>query len=206
MKIFISFFLGAFLFSSGAAEAFGQYKYKDLTIILLRHAEKDKQDEEFGNSIDPRLSDAGKQRAERLADVLEKYKPDAVFSSQFNRTLSTAAPFARRKRMQVQFYNHRKLDEIAQIESVLDKYRAEEISFHALRTRRSAHRAFVSVHVLVPGGWSVQQGHDIVERIEHDLRSLFGTVTVFTHLEPIEDPVSFADTQLDREDGRPNSY
>ncbi len=117
MKIFISFFLGAFLFSSGAAEAFGQYKYKDLTIILLRHAEKDKQDEEFGNSVDPRLSDAGKQRAERLADVLEKYKPDAVFSSQFNRTLSTAAPFARRKRMQVQFYNHRKLDEIAQIAS-----------------------------------------------------------------------------------------
>ncbi|MGB0872139.1 MAG: cation diffusion facilitator family transporter [Solirubrobacterales bacterium] len=98
------------------------------------------------------------------------------------------------------------VDEIAQIESVLDKYRAEEISFHALRTRRSAHRAFVSVHVLVPGGWSVQQGHDIVERIEHDLRSLFGTVTVFTHLEPIEDPVSFADTQLDRDDGRPNSY
>ena len=48
-----------------------------------------------------------------LADVLEKYKPDAVFSSQFNRTLATVAPYSRRKRMQVQFYNHRKLDEIA---------------------------------------------------------------------------------------------
>lgn len=112
MKIIISILLGAFLFSSGAADAFGQYK--DLTIILLRHAEKDKQDEEFGNMYDPRLSEEGKARAQRLADVLEKYKPDAVFSSQFNRTLSTAAPFARRKRMQVQFYNHRKLDEIAQ--------------------------------------------------------------------------------------------
>jgi 2,3-bisphosphoglycerate-dependent phosphoglycerate mutase len=115
MKIFILLLLGVFLFSSGAADAFGQYKYKDLTIILLRHAEKDKQDEEFGNSIDPRLSEAGNLRAQKLADVLEKYKPDAVFSSQFNRTLSTAAPYSRRKRMQVQFYNHRKLDEIAQI-------------------------------------------------------------------------------------------
>ncbi len=115
MKIFISLLLGAFLFSFGVVNAFGQYQYKDLTIILLRHAEKDKQDEEFGNSIDPRLSDVGKVRAERLADVLEKYKPDAVFSSQFNRTLSTVAPYSRRRRMQVQFYNHRKLDEIAQI-------------------------------------------------------------------------------------------
>ena len=35
-------------------------------------------------------------------------------------------------------------------------------------------------------------GHDTVEQIEHDLRELFDTVTVFTHLEPIEDPVSFA--------------
>lgn len=115
MKIFISFLLGAFLFLLAGENAFGQYKYKDLTIILLRHAEKDKQDEEFGNSIDPRLSEAGKMRAQKLADILEKYQPDAVFSSVFNRTLATAAPYSRRKRMQVQFYNHRKLDEIAAI-------------------------------------------------------------------------------------------
>ena len=63
MKIFISLLLGAFLFSAAGENVFGQYKYKDLTIILLRHAEKDKQDEEFGNSIDPRLSEEGKARA-----------------------------------------------------------------------------------------------------------------------------------------------
>lgn len=89
--------------------------------------------------------------------------------------------------------------EIAQIEIVLNRFRSEEISFHALRTRRAAHRAFISMHVLVPGEWSVQQGHDAVERIEQDLRALFDTVTVFTHLEPVEDPVSFKDTQLDRD-------
>ena len=89
-------------------------------------------------------------------------------------------------------------NEIDQIEAVFSRYRAEGISFHALRTRRAAHRAFVSVHVLVPGDWSVQQGHDKAEQIEADLRELFGVTTVFTHLEPIEDPVSFEDTQLDR--------
>lgn len=89
-------------------------------------------------------------------------------------------------------------DEIDEIEGVLRGYRAEGISFHALRTRRAAHRAFISVHVLVPGEWSVQQGHDKAEQIESDLRALFDVATVFTHLEPIEDPVSFEDTQLDR--------
>lgn len=115
MKIFISLLLGAFLFSAANENVFGQYKYKNLTIILVRHADKDKQDEEFGNSIDPRLSEAGNSRAQKLADILEKYKPDAVFSSKFNRTLSTAAPYARRKRMQVQFYDHKNLDEIKRI-------------------------------------------------------------------------------------------
>lgn len=115
MKSFILILLGAFLFLSAGENVFGQYKYKDVTIILLRHAEKDKQDEEFGNSIDPRLSEAGNLRAQKLADVLEKYNADAVFSSKFNRTLSTVAPYARRKRMQVQFYDHKNLDEIARI-------------------------------------------------------------------------------------------
>ncbi len=112
MKIFISLLLFGVLFAAANENVFGQYKYKNLTIILLRHAEKDKQDEEFGNSIDPRLSDAGKERARKLARLLEKYNADAVFSSRFNRTLSTAAPYARRKRMQVQFYDHKNLPEI----------------------------------------------------------------------------------------------
>ena len=72
MKIFISLLLGAFLFSAAGENVFGQYKYKDLTIILLRHAEKDKQDEEFGNSIDPRLSEEGKLRAQKLCRCFGK--------------------------------------------------------------------------------------------------------------------------------------
>lgn len=89
-------------------------------------------------------------------------------------------------------------DEIERVERVLDEYRQLGLSFHALRTRRAANRAFVSLHVLVPGEWSVQQGHDTAENIEADLRELFETCTVFTHLEPIEDPLSFVDTGLDR--------
>ncbi len=91
-------------------------------------------------------------------------------------------------------------EEIERVEKVLDDYRAMGLSFHALRTRRAAHRAFISLHVLVPGDWSVQQGHDTAENIEADLRELFETATIFTHLEPLEDPVSFEDTELDRDE------
>jgi len=70
--------------------------------------------------------------------------------------------------------------------------------YHALRTRRSGARAFMSVHVLVPGAWTVQKGHDFAERIETELRSQYPSLTVLTHLEPIEDPRSHADLHLDR--------
>lgn len=91
-------------------------------------------------------------------------------------------------------------DELAEIQRVLASFAGEQVGFHALRTRRAGRRAFITVHVLVPGGWSVQQGHDLVERVEAQLRAVAEPTTVFTHLEPLEDPASFADTALDREE------
>ena len=61
-------------------------------------------------------------------------------------------------------------DERRAIETVLDAFRARGIEFHALRTRAAAGRSFVSMHVLVPGAWSVQRGHDVVEEIEERVR------------------------------------
>jgi len=88
--------------------------------------------------------------------------------------------------------------ELKSIEAVLDNYRRHGLDFHALRTRQAGTRAFVTLHVLVPGRWSVQQGHDWSERIEADIRSVVPHVHVTTHLEPQEDPVSHADQELDR--------
>jgi cation diffusion facilitator family transporter len=91
-------------------------------------------------------------------------------------------------------------DELARVHAVLDQFQCDEVRFHALRSRRSGRRRFVSVHVLVPGTWSVQRGHDLAERVEAALRGQLSHAAVFTHLEPLEDPASFADTALDRED------
>jgi cation diffusion facilitator family transporter len=89
-------------------------------------------------------------------------------------------------------------DEMEAIEAVLGKYREQGLSFHALRTRQAGNRAFLTLHLLVPGEWTVQQGHDWSERIEADLRAAVANIHVTTHLEPIEDPVSHADAGLDR--------
>ncbi len=89
-------------------------------------------------------------------------------------------------------------EELKVVTTVLDGHASDTIQFHALRTRQAGRRVFISVHVLVPGGWSVQRGHDFAEGIEEEMRGAFDQVTVFTHLEPIEDPLSFEDTDLDR--------
>ncbi len=89
-------------------------------------------------------------------------------------------------------------EELGRIETLLAGYRAQGLAFHALRTRQSGSRAFVMLHVLVPGQWTVQQGHEWAERIEADIRVVLPHAHVTTHLEPLEDPVSMIDQELDR--------
>jgi len=81
-------------------------------------------------------------------------------------------------------------DQITAIETALAKYREQGLDFHALRTRQAGRQAFISLHVLVPGEWTVQRGHDVVENIEEDIRAAVPFSHLITHLEPIEDPAS----------------
>ena len=87
-------------------------------------------------------------------------------------------------------------DQLA-ITSILDSYAAQNVTYHALRTRQSGARKFVTVHILVPGSWSVQTGHNMLEKIEHDLHAILPHFVITTHLEPVDAPESFADAGLD---------
>jgi cation diffusion facilitator family transporter len=82
---------------------------------------------------------------------------------------------------------------------ILDDYRLRGIDYHALRTRQAGARSFVEVHVLVPGAWTVQRGHDLLEELEASIRGALPHASVLTHLEPLEDPVSHDDIRLDRQ-------
>lgn len=89
--------------------------------------------------------------------------------------------------------------ELEKIRAAIEAHMKEGTNYHALRTRQSGARRFVSLHVLVPGDWSVQKGHKLLEKIEAAVRGALPNVTAFTHLEAIEDRASFEDQMLDRE-------
>jgi len=89
-------------------------------------------------------------------------------------------------------------EELAAVTAALDSHLNDGIEFHALRTRQSGARRFVSFHVLVPGAWTVHRGHELLEDIEARIRAAVPNVTVFTHLESLDDPASWDDQLLDR--------
>ena len=91
------------------------------------------------------------------------------------------------------------VQELHIIESVLSRYREKDVQFHALLTRQGASRRFVSVHVLVQGSMSVHDAHHIAEDFEKDIRTALPDTVVFTHIEPVDDEISFVDIPLDRE-------
>lgn len=86
------------------------------------------------------------------------------------------------------------------LKKALEPYTQKGVQYHALRTRQSGSRRFASMHILVPDTWTVFDGHQLLEKIEADIRHTLPGITVFTHLEPINDPTSFEDTNLDRTD------
>jgi cation diffusion facilitator family transporter len=82
--------------------------------------------------------------------------------------------------------------------AVLDSYYDAGVRYHALRTRQAAGRSFVSVHVLVPGEWTVTHAHNLADEIEARVRAAVPGSCTETHLEPVGDPSSYEDIDLDR--------
>ena len=76
------------------------------------------------------------------------------------------------------------------LRKILDSYTQDGVQFHALRTRQSGARQFVSVHVLTPGAWTVQRGHQLIEKIEADIRRALPNANILTHLESLNDQTS----------------
>jgi broad specificity phosphatase PhoE len=87
-KVLHSFMLFAVVASVFATSAAAQHSRT--VIILVRHAEK-----EAEPAADPALTAAGKARAQDLARRLADAGVDAVYSSQFKRTVLTGEPLAK---------------------------------------------------------------------------------------------------------------
>ncbi len=86
--------------------------------------------------------------------------------------------------------------DMATVRKVLKTYEQDGIKFHALRSRQAGARKFFSTHVLVPGNWTVQRGHELLDKIEADIRTALPDSVIFTHLESLDDPASWDDENL----------
>lgn len=90
-------------------------------------------------------------------------------------------------------------EDMIKITLYLDSLKTRQIEYHSLMTRTAGQRKFVFFHLLVPGNWTVKEGHDFADEIEEHIINMFNQpVTVDTHLEPVEDPASMNDIGLDR--------
>ena len=83
--------------------------------------------------------------------------------------------------------------ELFRIRQILDRYKEQDIIYHALYTRQAASKRFISFHLLVPGDFTVYDAHELTKSIEIELANEFPYSDVFIHLEPINDPEAFDD-------------
>lgn len=79
--------------------------------------------------------------------------------------------------------------------AILDEFESDQVRFHSVQTRVAGHARFISMHALLPGEWTIQKGHDLVEELEQRLLAEFEHSLVLTHMEPIQDPRSYEDAQ-----------
>jgi divalent metal cation (Fe/Co/Zn/Cd) transporter len=82
------------------------------------------------------------------------------------------------------------------LQATLSKYREHGIQFHSLRTRQAGATSFISLHVVVPGSWSVHQGHQLTTELEEDLQRRIPHSVIYTHLESSDDPATWDDHGL----------
>jgi cation diffusion facilitator family transporter len=84
----------------------------------------------------------------------------------------------------------------AAVQRVLQTHLEGGVQFHKLQTRQAGAGKFVSVHVRVPGGWTVDRGHQVAGHIASDVRQALPEASVTTHLEPLAAPPPGANKSL----------
>ncbi len=85
------------------------------TFILVRHAEKSKDDPK-----DPSLNEEGLQRVEKLGQLLSAQSIDAIYSTPYKRTMGTVQPLAEKHGLEIQNYDFKGLNEF--LGGIIRKY------------------------------------------------------------------------------------
>jgi phosphohistidine phosphatase SixA len=77
------------------------------TLYLVRHAEKQ------AEKINPSLTQCGKERAKQLATLLSTANIKSIYSTSYQRTMSTAAVLSNNQNIPIKHYNPKKLEQLS---------------------------------------------------------------------------------------------
>ncbi len=77
-------------------------------------------------------------------------------------------------------------DEMDQIEQLLREREGPDVVYHKFRTRRSASRRYIELHLLLPGDLTVKAAHDRCTAIENEIRRRWPKTRITIHVEPKE--------------------
>jgi broad specificity phosphatase PhoE len=105
-------FLIGFVLLGLQSVAFAQSEGEIFSIYLVRHAEKETEAKDSGN---PTLSSCGELRAEALAKILRDIKLENIYSTPFERTLSTARPSAESRHLEIEIYDPNMLEDFSRL-------------------------------------------------------------------------------------------
>jgi len=94
-------------------------------------------------------------------------------------------------------------DEMAAVDSVLQKHVGPHRAYHNLRARKSGSQRFIEFHLLVPGDMLVKAAHDLSDQIESDIRAQLANTTVTVHIEPEDELASYRDVETGLRYGKP---
>lgn len=117
MKRAVLFIIGLLLTVPICAQ---EEKVEKSTYFLIRHAEKDRSDEANKN---PDLTEKGHQRAIEWSALLVAYGIEAVYSTEYNRTMQTAKPTADTLGLTIKTYHPFKID----FEKFLEETRGKSV-------------------------------------------------------------------------------
>lgn len=113
MKSYLILFF-AFVFTLPSLAQESEATANTSTFYFIRHAEKDRSDKANKN---PNLTQAGVLRAAKWSLALQHVKFDAVYSTDYNRTLQTAQPTAEKNGLKITSYDPRNIDGKAFLEA-----------------------------------------------------------------------------------------
>jgi len=82
-------------------------------------------------------------------------------------------------------------NDLSKIDKIFQKYQKKGLIFHAIKSRQSGQKKFLSFHALFPKSYSIKKAHDLVDKIEKELKRKVFNLQIESHLEPKNDKKSF---------------